>query len=120
MKRATVSNSRCLASGDPCRRQSVFARCWHVESLETRRLLAAWGAVDSYQLAAGQGAFPHTMPTARQGNVYVAGSAFDNTGHNHGIVRERLAGGTSWTVIEDYTLPSPGAARGGVTFAAIA
>jgi len=78
-----------------------------IEALESRRLLSAgptgWYTVDDYQ-------YPSSTNLARQtalakdaaGNLFAAGFATDPSGRQHGIVREKLAGSTSWNTILDY------------------
>jgi hypothetical protein len=100
-------------------RKHASKSSFNPELLESRTLLSAWGTVDNFQLAAGQSAYAKAMATDSGGNVYAAGFAYDSAGHSHGIIREKLAGGTSWTTIEDYTVPTT-VTNGGASFRAIA
>ncbi|HEV2687166.1 MAG TPA: hypothetical protein VGV35_01390, partial [Bryobacteraceae bacterium] len=86
------------------------------ERLESRTLLSAWTIADDYQLAAGQIASGHSMASDSAGNVYAIGSAHDSSNRSHGIVREKLAGSTTWSTIEDY----PAASVSGTSFYAVA
>ena len=90
------------------------------EMLEARTLLSAWPTVDTYQLSAGNSSSAEAMATDSAGNVYAAGQAMDSAGHWHGIVRKQAAGSSTWTTIEDYTVPTTLKTYGGAVFRAIA
>src|SRR5438045_1659070 len=82
-----------------------FRRSFTSDALERRTLLSAWPVVDDYQLAAGQLAVNQVMATDSAGNVYSAGSARASQFNSHAVLREKLAGSTTWNTILDYTAP---------------
>jgi hypothetical protein len=85
------------------RRARKANRTLRPERLEARTFLSAWPVVDSFQLASEQISESQAMATDAAGNVYAAGSARDSAGNTHAIIREKAAGGTIWTTVEDFS-----------------
>ncbi len=66
---------------------------------------ATWALVDDYQLIPGKYSTARKVRINSSGDIFVIGSANDNTS-THGIVRRSQDGGSTWTTIDDYQLSS--------------
>lgn len=82
------------------RQMGSNARQW-VERLEDRTLLSGWATVSDYPLGGSSG-FSRAMAADSAGNVYSVGDISNNSNLVVGFVREKPAGSSSWSTIEQY------------------